>query len=80
MLYDLLAGRGNIRRSRSYPLPRLHHDFPDLRSRHLRGGAEFFDAQMDDARLCLEVVRTAALTGPSSPTTSKRRRSRRKPA
>ena len=63
MLYDLLAGRGNIRRSRSYPLPRLHHDFPDLRSRHLRGGAEFFDAQMDDARLCLEVVRTAALNG-----------------
>ncbi len=60
-LYDLLAGPGNIRRSRSYPLPRMHHDFPDLQSRHLRGGAEFFDAQMDDARLCLEVVRTAAL-------------------
>ena len=63
MLYDLLAGPGNIRRSRSYPLPRMHHDFPDLQRHHLRGGAEFFDAQMDDARLCLEVVRTAALNG-----------------
>src|SRR5207245_230457 len=27
------------------------------------GGAEYYDAQMDDARLCLAVIRTAALHG-----------------
>jgi glycerol-3-phosphate dehydrogenase len=63
VLYDLLAGRDNLRRSRACPAARLHHDFPDLQTRGLRGGAEFFDAQMDDARLCVEVVRTAALHG-----------------
>ncbi len=63
LLYDLLAGREGIRRSRGYPLGRLHRDFPGLQRRGLRGGAEFFDAQMDDARLCIEVVRTAALQG-----------------
>jgi glycerol-3-phosphate dehydrogenase len=63
LLYDVLAGRGGIRRSRAYALAQLRHDFPDLHARGLRGGAEFYDAQMDDARLCVEVVRTAALHG-----------------
>jgi glycerol-3-phosphate dehydrogenase len=62
-LYDLLAGSSNLRRSRAYPLARLHRDYPDLQTQGLRGGAEFFDAQMDDARLCIEVMRTAALQG-----------------
>ena len=62
-LYDLLAGPGAIRRSRYYPPQRMHHDFPSLQMRSLRGGAEFYDAQADDARLCVEVVRTAALNG-----------------
>jgi glycerol-3-phosphate dehydrogenase len=63
VLYDLLAGPGNIRRSRAVPLPRLRGEFPGLAARGLRGGAEYFDARMDDARLCLEVLRTAALQG-----------------
>jgi glycerol-3-phosphate dehydrogenase len=62
-LYDLLAGPDNLRRSRAYPLARLHRDYPELQTQGLRGGAKFFDAQMDDARLCLEVIRTAALQG-----------------
>jgi glycerol-3-phosphate dehydrogenase len=61
MFYDVLAGRGNIRRSR--PLPRLRQEFPTLRAEKLVGGLEFYDAQMDDARLCLEVLRTAAIHG-----------------
>ncbi len=63
LLYDLLAGRSGIRRSRGYLRERLERDFPGLQRSGLRGGAEFFDAQMDDARLCVEVVRTAALNG-----------------
>jgi glycerol-3-phosphate dehydrogenase len=63
LLYDLLAGRRNIRPSRPAPAYRLRGEFPRLRPEGLRGGAEYFDAQMDDARLCLEVLRTAALRG-----------------
>ncbi len=63
ILYDILAGARNIRRSRAIALPHLRREFSALRSEGLRGGAEYFDAQMDDARLCLEVLRTAALHG-----------------
>lgn len=63
VLYDVLAGVRNIRRSRATSFSRLRHEFPGLRTEGLRGGAEYFDAQMDDARLCLEVLRTAALHG-----------------
>jgi glycerol-3-phosphate dehydrogenase len=59
-LYDLLAGRGNLQRSRPVPLPQLHREVPGLRRDGLTGGAAYFDAQMDDARLCIEVLRTAA--------------------
>jgi glycerol-3-phosphate dehydrogenase len=61
LLYDVLAGRSNIRRSR--PLPGLRQEFPGLRTDGLVGGLEFYDAQMDDARLCVEVLRTAAIHG-----------------
>jgi glycerol-3-phosphate dehydrogenase len=63
VLYDLLAGSRNIRRSRAVTRPRLRREAPGLRDHGLRGGAEYFDACMDDARLCLEVLRTAALHG-----------------
>lgn len=63
ILYDLLAGTRNIRRSRATSRYRLRHEFANLRQEGLRGGAEYFDAQMDDARLCLEVLRSAALQG-----------------
>jgi glycerol-3-phosphate dehydrogenase len=62
-LYDLLAGASNLRRSRGLDLSCLQREFPGLRRDGLGGGACYFDAQMDDARLCLEVVRTAALQG-----------------
>ncbi|HXG09159.1 MAG TPA: glycerol-3-phosphate dehydrogenase [Gemmataceae bacterium] len=62
-LYDLLAGASNIRRSRPLHLGRLRREFPNLRPDGLRGAAEYYDAQMDDARLCLEVVQTAVAQG-----------------
>jgi glycerol-3-phosphate dehydrogenase len=62
-LYDILAGWSNLHRSRSLPVEKLREEFPDVQPAGLFGGAEYFDAQMDDARLCLEVVRTAALQG-----------------
>jgi glycerol-3-phosphate dehydrogenase len=62
-LYDLLAGSGNVSRSRPLVVDQLRREFPGLRADGLRGAAQYFDAQMDDARLCVEVVRTAALSG-----------------
>jgi glycerol-3-phosphate dehydrogenase len=62
-LYDLLAGRSNLRRSRPLAIRHLRQEFPSLKTAGLRGGAAYFDAQMDDARLCLEVIRTAAQQG-----------------
>jgi glycerol-3-phosphate dehydrogenase len=62
-LYDLLAGRGNLRRSRALLPELLRREFPGLRRDGFLGGAEYYDAQMDDARLCIEVLRTAAEAG-----------------
>jgi glycerol-3-phosphate dehydrogenase len=62
-LYDLLAGTGNLRRSRPLHLSLLRREFPDLNCAGLTGGAEYYDAQMDDSRLCIEVLRTAAAHG-----------------
>jgi glycerol-3-phosphate dehydrogenase len=62
-LYDLLAGRANITRSRSCSLPYLRRHAPSLRAQGLLGGALFADALMDDARLCLAVLQTAARHG-----------------
>src|SRR5262249_25934276 len=59
-IYDILAGKSNIRRSRPLRLRELKRSCRSLQQTGLLGGAEFFDAQMDDARLCLEVIRTAA--------------------
>jgi glycerol-3-phosphate dehydrogenase len=62
-LYDLLAGRDNLSRSRTHPVARLRREFPSLHTAGLIGGASYYDAQMDDARLCIDVLRTAALHG-----------------
>jgi glycerol-3-phosphate dehydrogenase len=63
LLYDLLAGRSNIARSRPLDGARIKRDFPGLRTSGLLGGATYFDAQMDDARVCIEVLKTAAAHG-----------------
>ena len=38
-------------------------DIPGIRTNGLAGGFEFLDAQMDNARLCLEVVLTGMASG-----------------
>jgi glycerol-3-phosphate dehydrogenase len=63
VLYDLLAGAANIRRNRTLCARSLLAEFPRLKAEAVHGGATYFDAAMDDARLCIEVVRTAALNG-----------------
>ncbi len=58
-LYDLLALFRNVRRHRLLSKRALTRAEPGLRSHDLRGGARYFDAQCDDARLALANVRSA---------------------
>jgi glycerol-3-phosphate dehydrogenase len=63
LLYDIMAGSRNIHRSYPFNRRQLLGALPGLVAKALRGGAAYFDAQMDDARLCIEVVKTAASYG-----------------
>jgi glycerol-3-phosphate dehydrogenase len=63
VLYDLLAGRGNVRRHRTLGKRALLELEPLLRERGLTGGALYHDAQCDDARLTIATVRAGALHG-----------------
>jgi glycerol-3-phosphate dehydrogenase len=62
-LYDWLAGRERIGHHRTLAVAELVNEVAGLRTTGLIGGFEFFDAQMDDARLCLEVVLTSMASG-----------------
>ena len=62
-LYDLLAGRGNVRRHQTLGKRALLEIEPLLRESDLKGGALYYDAQCDDARLTLAVIRAAAAAG-----------------
>ena len=59
-LYDILAAGGNVRRHRTLGKRDLLDAEPLIRERGLTGGAVYFDAQCDDARLVVAVVRAAA--------------------
>lgn len=63
LLYDLLAGPENLRCTRFLSRNSMQRAVPSLISRDVVGGAEYYDAQMDDARLCLEVLQTAFTHG-----------------
>ncbi|MCZ6916137.1 MAG: glycerol-3-phosphate dehydrogenase/oxidase [Gemmatimonadetes bacterium] len=58
-LYDLLALFRNVRRHRMLSKQRVLKAEPHLRSRGLKGGGRYFDAQCDDARLTLANAKSA---------------------
>ena len=58
-LYDTLALFRNVRRHRMLGKQRVLKAEPHLRSRGLKGGGRYFDAQCDDARLTLANARSA---------------------
>jgi glycerol-3-phosphate dehydrogenase len=62
ILYDLLAGRENIRRHRSRTASELASLAPLVRE-GLRGGFSYWDAQVDDAALVRAVVKSARRDG-----------------
>jgi glycerol-3-phosphate dehydrogenase len=62
-LYDLLAGRKNIARHRWLGRDEALKVAPHLESKNLRGGFLYYDCLTDDARLVIEVIKTAACHG-----------------
>ncbi len=58
-LYDLLSLFRNVRRHRMLSKRAMLRAEPGLRSRGLKGGARYYDAQCDDARLALANARDA---------------------
>ena len=62
-LYDALALFRNVRMHRMLGKRALLEAEPMLRERGLLGGARFYDAQCDDARLTLATIRSAVHHG-----------------
>ncbi|HEY7832869.1 MAG TPA: glycerol-3-phosphate dehydrogenase/oxidase [Ktedonobacterales bacterium] len=62
-LYDLLAGRLNVARHHRISLARAHALAPRLKRDGLRAAFVYSDAQTNDTRLTLAVLRTAARMG-----------------
>src|SRR5262249_5756952 len=62
-LYDSLAGNYKLGPHRTFSAKELLQEEPSLNAEGLKGGIMFYDAQMNDARLCLENVLMAAQEG-----------------
>lgn len=62
-LYDLLAGKYSIGRSRILSRHETLERLPALKSAGLTGGVLYHDGQFDDARLLIDMARTAGEKG-----------------
>lgn len=62
-LYDRLAGKYVIEPHRKLSAQDILREEPQLKEEGLTGGVSYFDAQMDDARLCLENMLCAQANG-----------------
>lgn len=63
MLYDLLAGKSAIGSTRFLSREQVQERLPQVRANGLRGGVQYWDGQFDDARLAVELARTAQKNG-----------------
>ncbi len=62
-LYDFLSGKYLIHPHRVLTIQEVVKELPDINQEGLLGGVSYYDAQMDDARLCLENVLSAREKG-----------------
>ena len=63
LLYDILAGRLNIRRHRRLPLAGAWRDAPALKTEGMTHAFTYYDGQTNDVRLTITVLRTAVRLG-----------------
>jgi glycerol-3-phosphate dehydrogenase len=62
-LYDILAGRRNVQRHKRISRDMVRELAPTLVTKGLKEGFVYYDAQTNDARLTMAVIRTAAQYG-----------------
>lgn len=62
-LYELLAGKAGLGKTRLLGAAAAAQHLPGVRARGLRGGVEYWDGQFNDARLAIALARTAAQQG-----------------
>lgn len=62
-LYDLLAGRSRIGATRWLSPGQTAVRLPGVRTQGLRGGIAYWDAQFDDALMCIALMQTAVALG-----------------
>jgi glycerol-3-phosphate dehydrogenase len=62
-MYDLLAGRYSIGPTRALPRAETVRRLPGVREQGLRGGVSYWDAQFDDALMCIALMQTAYALG-----------------
>ncbi len=62
-IYDLLAGKYNLKKSKILSKAETIRRLPNIKTEHLRGGVLYFDGQFDDARLLIDLAKTAAKQG-----------------
>lgn len=62
-LYDFLSGKYVIEKHQSLTADEVSKEIPGIKREGLLGGVAYSDAQMNDARLCLENVLSAAEKG-----------------
>jgi len=62
-LYDWLAGKFSFGASKSLSSKNLLKAIPEIKSKGLKGGIEYWDGQFDDARLAINLAQTSAEQG-----------------
>ena len=63
LLYDLLAGRRSLGRTRFHGVAATQSALPNIKPNGLKGSVQYWDGQFDDARLAIALARTAAQHG-----------------
>ncbi len=62
-VYDVLAGKLNIKTSRHLSVEETLEHIPTLEKKGLLGGTMYYDGQFDDSRLAIHLAQTAANEG-----------------
>jgi glycerol-3-phosphate dehydrogenase len=62
-LYDVLSGTHRLGKRKKLSVEEVQKIVPDIKKEGLLGGLLYFDAQMNDARLCLENILSAKERG-----------------
>ncbi len=62
-IYDLMAGRLRIGKSRWLSITKVTKKLPTIRKKGLKGGVIYYDGQFDDARLAINLAQTCSELG-----------------